>query len=70
MTVWLGDYDVARMTSRIPHPYSEGDAEDFLALTVEHRFVIQRKSDVTERMHREQTAEHLIRFAAAGLNAP
>ncbi|MBT2118444.1 TetR/AcrR family transcriptional regulator [Dyella sp. LX-66] len=32
--------------------------------------MIQRKSDVTERVHREQTAEHLIRFAAAGLNAP
>ncbi len=45
MTVWLSDYDVARMTSRVPHPYSEGDAESFLALAVEHRFVIQRKSD-------------------------
>ena len=45
MTVWLSDYDVARMTSRIPHPYNEGDAETFLALAVEHRFVIQRKSD-------------------------
>ena len=33
------------MTSRIPHPYNEGDAETFLALAVEHRFVIQRKSD-------------------------
>ncbi len=32
--------------------------------------MIQRKSDVTEHVHREQTAEHLIRFAAAGLNAP
>ena len=45
MTVWLSDYDVARMTSRVPHPYSEGDAEAFLALNAEHRFVIQRKRD-------------------------
>ena len=45
MTVWLGDYDVARMTSRVPHPYNEDDAEAFLALAVKHRFVIQRKSD-------------------------
>ena len=45
MTVWLSDYDVARMTSRVPHPYNEGDAETFLASKLEHRFVIQRKSD-------------------------
>jgi 8-oxo-dGTP diphosphatase len=45
MTVWLSDYDVARMTSRVPHPYNEGDAETFLALAIRHRFVIQRKSD-------------------------
>src|SRR5258708_34764744 len=45
MTVWLSDFDVARMTSRVPHPYNEGDAEAFLALKLEHRFVIQRKSD-------------------------
>ena len=45
MTAWLSDYDVARMTARVPHPYSEEDAESFLALAVEHRFVIQRKSD-------------------------
>ena len=32
ITVWLGDYDVARMTSRVPHPYNEDDAEAFLAL--------------------------------------
>lgn len=31
--------------------------------------IIQRKSDVSERVHREQTVQHLIRFAAAGLNA-
>ena len=32
--------------------------------------MIQRKSDVPEHQHREQTAEHLIRFAAAGLRSP
>jgi AcrR family transcriptional regulator len=32
--------------------------------------IIQRKSDVSETSHREQTAAHLIRFAAAGLSAP
>lgn len=32
--------------------------------------MIQRKSGVTERSHREQTATHLIRFAAAGLSHP
>jgi len=45
MTVWLSDYDVARMTSRVPHPYSEGDAEAFLTMADAHRFAIQRKSD-------------------------
>jgi len=32
--------------------------------------IIQRKNDVSEVIHREQTAEHLIRFAVAGLRAP
>jgi AcrR family transcriptional regulator len=32
--------------------------------------MIQRKSDVPEHQHREQTAAHLIRFAAAGLKSP
>ena len=32
--------------------------------------LIQRKSDVSELAHREQTAEHLIRFAVAGLSHP
>jgi ribosomal-protein-alanine N-acetyltransferase len=45
ITVWLSDFDVAKMTSRVPYPYSEADAEDFLALAAEHRFAIQRKSD-------------------------
>ena len=31
MTVWLSDYDVARMTSRVPHPYTLADAEGFIA---------------------------------------
>lgn len=29
--------------------------------------VIKRKGDVSEQSHREQTARHLVRFAAAGL---
>jgi len=45
MTVWLGDYDVARMLSRVPYPYNEADAESFIALALPHRFVIQRKGD-------------------------
>ena len=45
MTVWLSDFDVARMTSRVPHPYHEGHAEAFIAAAAEHRFVIQRKAD-------------------------
>ena len=45
MTVWLGDYDVARMLSRVPYPYSEGDAENFIALAEPHRFAIQRSQD-------------------------
>ncbi len=46
MTVWLSDFEVAKMTSRVPHPYGEGDAEAFLALAGrDHRFVIQRKAD-------------------------
>ena len=45
MTVWLSDYDVARMTARVPYPFSEGDAEAFLAHAPEYRFVIQRRSD-------------------------
>lgn len=32
--------------------------------------MIQRKDDVSERTHREQTAQHLIRFAVAGLSHP
>ena len=43
MTVWLSDYDVARMTARVPHPYHEADAEAFLAAAHPHRFVIEHK---------------------------
>jgi [ribosomal protein S5]-alanine N-acetyltransferase len=43
MAAWLSDYDVAKNTSRVPHPYSEGDAEAFL--DGNHVFVIQRRSD-------------------------
>jgi RimJ/RimL family protein N-acetyltransferase len=45
MTVWLSDYDVARMTSRVPHPYGESDAEAFIASGEANRFVIERKGD-------------------------
>jgi len=38
-------FDVARMTSRVPHPYGEDDAEAFIAAGAEYRFAIQRKSD-------------------------
>jgi 8-oxo-dGTP diphosphatase len=47
MAVWLGDYDVAKMLARTPHPYSEEDAEDFLARepSDEQVYVIERKAD-------------------------
>jgi len=47
MAVWLSDYDVAKMTSRIPHPYGEDDAEAFIARepSDEQVFVIERKAD-------------------------
>ncbi|RCS31233.1 TetR/AcrR family transcriptional regulator [Rhodanobacter denitrificans] len=32
--------------------------------------MIQRKSDVSEHAHREQTVQHLVRFAVAGLSHP
>ena len=31
MVVWLGDYSVSKNMSRVPHPYSEEDAENFVA---------------------------------------
>jgi RimJ/RimL family protein N-acetyltransferase len=47
MAAWLGDYDVAKNTSRVPHPYTEADAEAFLALgpAGNHVFAIQRRAD-------------------------
>jgi ribosomal-protein-alanine N-acetyltransferase len=45
MTVWLGDYDVSRMLARVPYPYSEGDAENFVAASDPHRFAVTRKQD-------------------------
>jgi RimJ/RimL family protein N-acetyltransferase len=45
MAVWLGDYDVAKMTSRVSHPYGEADAEAFVVAGIKHRFVIQHKRD-------------------------
>ena len=43
MTVWLRDYDVAKMTARVPYPYYEAYAEDFIAAAPQNRFVIARK---------------------------
>jgi RimJ/RimL family protein N-acetyltransferase len=47
MAVWLSDYDVAKNTSRVPHPYGEDDAEAFLAAApaAGHVFAIQRRDD-------------------------
>jgi RimJ/RimL family protein N-acetyltransferase len=50
MTVWLGDYDVSRNLARVPHPYSEADAEDFIVKRGmqgggHHVFTIERKED-------------------------
>lgn len=32
IAMFAGDWDVARMTARIPHPYSERDAREFIAV--------------------------------------
>jgi [ribosomal protein S5]-alanine N-acetyltransferase len=32
ITVWLSDYEVSKNLARVPHPYSEDDAESFVAL--------------------------------------
>jgi len=45
VTAWLSDYDVTRMTSRVPHPYVEDYAEAFVAAGEHHLFVITRKAD-------------------------
>ncbi len=49
MVVWLGDFNVSRNTSRVPHPYTEEDAEMFIAGIQRkgrhYTFSILRKSD-------------------------
>jgi ribosomal-protein-alanine N-acetyltransferase len=45
MTVWLGDYDVAKNTARVPHPYHEADAEAYVGRRTPGSFVIARKAD-------------------------
>lgn len=49
MAVWLGDYAVARNLARVPHPYGEEDAQDFVAALdrapAGPRFSILRKAD-------------------------
>jgi RimJ/RimL family protein N-acetyltransferase len=51
IAAWLGDYEVARNMSRVPHPYGEADAENFVAgmgiwaETENRRFTIARKED-------------------------
>jgi len=51
MASLLNDYDIARMVSRIPHPYTRGDAEDYLAhvastdLAREVLFVLETRDD-------------------------
>ncbi len=61
MAVWLSDYDVARMTARVPHPYQEDDAEAFVAMGAPNRFVIERKRDGLflgmAGLHVEETCE-------------
>jgi len=47
IAVWLGDFEVARMTARVPYPYTEDHAEEFLARAPDgrHIFVIERRTD-------------------------
>ena len=49
MVVWLGDFNVSRNTSRVPHPYTEEDAEMFIAGIARkgrhYTFSVLRKSD-------------------------
>ena len=51
MTVWLGDFSVSRNLAKVPHPYSEDDAEAFVSRNARHgeghyNFVITRKDGV------------------------
>lgn len=50
IVTWIGDWDVAKYLSRVPHPYTEADAQDFIVNAGRHRalgegfaFVITRK---------------------------
>jgi len=50
MTVWLGDYAVSRNLAKVPHPYTEDDAEEFVAQRGRHddghyAFTVLRKKD-------------------------
>ena len=51
LLVWLGDFNVSRNMSRVPHPYHEEDAEKFVAGIGPQRegwryaFSVLRKSD-------------------------
>lgn len=51
MIVWLGDYSVSKNMSRVPHPYEEEDAENFVAGIgprregCHHTFSVLRKQD-------------------------
>jgi ribosomal-protein-alanine N-acetyltransferase len=50
MTVWLGDISVSRNLARVPYPYTEADAEEFVATRGRHgeghySFAITRKED-------------------------
>jgi RimJ/RimL family protein N-acetyltransferase len=64
MTVWLGDFSVSRNLAKVPCPYSESDAEDFVAKCGLHRdgqyhFSIMREADGLFMgvigLHREET---------------
>jgi RimJ/RimL family protein N-acetyltransferase len=50
ITVWLGDFSVSKNLAKVPYPYGENDAEDFVALRGSHGgghycFSILKKSD-------------------------
>ena len=50
MAVWLGDFEVASNLARVPYPYNEADAEDFVLKRGRHgdghyAFCITRKQD-------------------------
>ncbi len=50
MTVWLGDFSVSRNLAKVPHPYNEDDAEEFVSRNARHTdgqyfFSITRAAD-------------------------